>query len=118
MKQRGVSEAAVDAYATVSIAGIQSRRFDMLHGSYRSVFKVEGSTGGACAGFFWYHVSVIFSPPHPQCARLTATMQDDRSEIDIELVTSGTSLVSNTISFTSHPSLADDGLPIPNATLL
>lgn len=45
-------------------------------------------------------------------------MQDDKSEIDIELVTAGTSLVNNTISFTSHPSLAADGEPIPNATLI
>ena len=45
-------------------------------------------------------------------------MQDDRSEIDIELVTDGTSAVGNTISFTSHPAQAADGSPIPNATVL
>ncbi|KAJ9611764.1 hypothetical protein H2200_004948 [Cladophialophora chaetospira] len=46
------------------------------------------------------------------------TVSDDRSEIDIELVTPGTSLVENTISFTSHPSLDADGRPIPGATVL
>jgi len=87
-----------NSYATVSIAGIQSRRLDMLHGSYRTIFKVEGSSGGSCAGFFWYH--------------------DDESEIDIELVTMGTSFVENTISFTSHPSQSADDMPIPGATVL
>ncbi|EXJ59931.1 hypothetical protein A1O7_04079 [Cladophialophora yegresii CBS 114405] len=98
MKQRGLTQTEFDDYGTVSIAGIQSRRLDMLYGSYRTVFKLDGSDGGACAGFFWYH--------------------DDRSEVDIEIVTTGTSFVNNTISFTSHPSLAADGQPIPNATVL
>ncbi|KIW87336.1 uncharacterized protein Z519_11972 [Cladophialophora bantiana CBS 173.52] len=97
MRQRGFSRADFDAYSTVSIAGIQSRRLDMLHGTYRTVFKVEGSEGGACAGFFWYH--------------------DDRSEVDIEVITKGTSVVNNTVSFTSHPSRAPNGSPIPGATL-
>jgi hypothetical protein len=44
-------------------------------------------------------------------------MQDDNSEIDVELVTNGSSVVSDTINFTSHPSLDSDGQPIPNATL-
>ncbi|KIW74999.1 hypothetical protein Z517_11770 [Fonsecaea pedrosoi CBS 271.37] len=97
MRQRGYSREDLGAYATVSIAGIQSRQIDMLYGTYRAVFKVEGSNGGACAGFFWY--------------------RDDRSEIDMEIVTKGTSLVNNTISFTSHPSSAPDGSPVPGATL-
>jgi hypothetical protein len=117
MKQRGLTQAEFDAYGTVSIAGIQSRRLDMLHGSYRTVFKLEGSHGGACAGFFWYHVSVLCSSSLENCPA-DPTFQDDRSEIDIELVTVGTSFVNNTISFTSHPSLAADGQPIPNATVL
>lgn len=81
----------------MSIAAIQSRTLDMLHGTYRIVFKLEGSHGGACAGFFWYH--------------------DDRSEIDVEIVTAGNSLVNNTINYTLHPSLAQDGSPIPSATV-
>ncbi|OQV08052.1 hypothetical protein CLAIMM_12379 [Cladophialophora immunda] len=97
LRQRGYSQKDREAYATVSIAGIQSRQIDMRYGTYRAVFKVEGSNGGACAGFFWY--------------------RDDRSEIDIELITKGTSLVNNTVSFTSHPSRAPDGSPIPGATL-
>nr|KAK5445897.1 hypothetical protein LTR18_003816 [Exophiala xenobiotica] len=39
------------------------------------------------------------------------------SEIDVEIVTAGDSLVNNTINYTLHPSLAPDGSPIPNATL-
>ena len=62
MKQRGFSQAEFDASATISIAGLQTQKRNMLHGSYRTVFNVEGSNGGACAGFFWYHVSVT-SPP-------------------------------------------------------
>jgi hypothetical protein len=57
LRQRGFSKADQASFATVSIAGIQSRRVDMLHGTYRAVFKLEGSHGGSCAGFFWYHVS-------------------------------------------------------------
>ncbi|EXJ95718.1 hypothetical protein A1O1_00842 [Capronia coronata CBS 617.96] len=69
----------------------------MIPGTYRTVFKLEGAKGGACSGFFWYH--------------------DDESEIDIEIVTPGDSLVNGTINYTLHPSLGQDGQPIPNATL-
>jgi len=69
----------------------------MIHGTYRATFKLEGSSGGACAGFFWYH--------------------DNGSEIDIEIVTPGTSIVNNTINYTLQASLASDGSSIPNATL-
>ncbi|KAK5377513.1 hypothetical protein LTR20_001974 [Exophiala xenobiotica] len=48
---------------------------------------------------------------------LNAYHADDRSEIDVEIVTAGDSLVNNTINYTLHPSLAPDGSPIPNATL-
>lgn len=57
MKQQAYSRADLEAYRTVSMARIQSRRVDMLHGTYRAIFKLEGDHGGACAGFFWYHVS-------------------------------------------------------------
>jgi len=57
MKQRAFSQADFEAYRTVSMARIQSRRIDMTHGTYRTTFKLEGYHGGACAGFFWYHVS-------------------------------------------------------------
>jgi hypothetical protein len=36
----------------ISMAGIQSRRLDIQHGTFRTVFKVEGSNGGSCASFF------------------------------------------------------------------
>lgn len=42
--------------------------------------------------------------------------QNDTSEIDIEFVSKGTSIVNNTINYTSHPSVHPDGLPILNAT--
>lgn len=87
----------------------------MVHGTYRTVFKVEGSTGGACAGFFWYHVSsAAFRQSRPW--RSDPMLQDDTSEIDIEIVTAGDSIVNDTINFTLHPSLAPDGSPIPQAT--
>ena len=44
------------------------------------------------------------------------SLQDDASEIDIEAVTRGTSLVSNTISYTTQPSVNADGSLITNAT--
>lgn len=66
MKQRAFSQADFDAYRTVSMARIQSRRIDMTHGTYRTVFKLEGNHGGACAGFFWYRVSAN-SIIHWQC---------------------------------------------------
>lgn len=47
---------------------------------------------------------------------LTRVLQDDRSEIDVEIITAGTSLVNNTINYTLHPSVGPDGSPIPNAT--
>lgn len=43
--------------------------------------------------------------------------KDDKSEIDIEIVTPGNSLVNGTVNYTLHPSLGQDGQPIPNATL-
>jgi hypothetical protein len=43
--------------------------------------------------------------------------QDDASELDIEAVTKGTSLVNNTINYTTQPSVFADGTRIPNATL-
>ena len=43
--------------------------------------------------------------------------QDDASEIDIEAVTKGTSIVNNTINYSTQPSVNADGTRIPNATL-
>lgn len=57
MKQRAYSQADLEAYRKVSMARIQSRTLGMTHGTYRTIFKLEGDHGGACAGFFWYHVS-------------------------------------------------------------
>ena len=36
----------------ISMAGLQSRRLDILYGTFRTVFKVEGNDGGSCASFF------------------------------------------------------------------
>lgn len=41
----------------ISMAGIQSKRLDIEHGTFRTVFKVTGDAGGSCASFFWYRVS-------------------------------------------------------------
>lgn len=114
LRQRAYSPEDLKAYRPVSIAGIQSRAVDLLHGTYRTTFKLEGSKGGACAGFFWYRVCLlaVFSIEET----LTVT-QDDTTEIDIEIVTPGTSLVNNTINYTLHPSLSPDESPISNASL-
>jgi hypothetical protein len=42
--------------------------------------------------------------------------QDDVNELDIEIVTKGTSLVSDTINWTTQPSLDAAELPVPGAT--
>jgi hypothetical protein len=42
-------------------------------------------------------------------------LQDDTSEIDIEFVSKGSSIVNNTINYTSHPSM-NAGRPIFNAS--
>ncbi len=52
--QRGYTDADADLAdkKAISMAGIQSRRLDIIHGTFRTVFKVEGSNGGSCASFF------------------------------------------------------------------
>jgi beta-glucanase (GH16 family) len=44
-------------------------------------------------------------------------LQDDRAEIDVEIVTRGDSLVNDTMNWTTHPSLDAAGLPIFGATV-
>lgn len=44
-------------------------------------------------------------------------MQDDAQELDIEVVTPGTSIVNDTINYTTQPSVNADWSRIPNATL-
>jgi hypothetical protein len=53
------------------------------------------------------------------CSKLSdiSLSKNDSSEIDIEAITRGTSIVNNTINYTSHPSTYADGTPIANATL-
>lgn len=41
----------------VSMAGLQTRRQDIMHGTFRATFKVEGANGGSCAAWFWHRVS-------------------------------------------------------------
>ena len=50
--QKGYSDADLAAKKPISMAGIQSRRLDIIHGTFRSTFKLEGSDGGSCASFF------------------------------------------------------------------
>lgn len=97
LKQLAYSPADLATDKPIQIAGIQTKVLDILHGSFRTVFKITGATGGSVGSFFWYH--------------------NDSSEIDIEIVTDGNSIVNNTINYTEHPSLYPNGQRIPNATL-
>lgn len=111
----------------VSMAGIQTKHLDsecqgsgacldtdrstVLHGTFRATFKVTGDNGGSCASFFWYRGSTT-----GLLWELDANVQqDDRTEIDVEIVTKGDSLVNDTINYTTHPSAFEDGSPIPGA---
>ena len=59
LTQRGYSSADSARNKATSVAGIQSRTLEILHGSFRTVMKIEGATGGAVGSFFWYHVRNI-----------------------------------------------------------
>lgn len=52
LQQRGFTDSDRAAGKHISMAGLQSRRLDIIHGTFRSTFKVEGSSGGSCASFF------------------------------------------------------------------
>lgn len=117
LKQQGYSDEDLRTRKPISVAGIQSRTLEILHGSFRIVMKMEGATGGAVGSFFWYHVR------RPSCRTdllpllcLTTELQNDSSEIDIEAITRGTSILNNTINYTSHPSTYANGTAIVNAT--
>ena len=56
LKQSGYSDEDRVDNKPVLIAGIQSKRIDILHGSFRTVLKIEGDSGGSVGSFFWYHV--------------------------------------------------------------
>jgi hypothetical protein len=56
LKQPGYSDDDLRMSKAISVAGIQSRELKILHGSFRTVMKIEGATGGAVGSFFWYHV--------------------------------------------------------------
>lgn len=62
LKQPGYSDEDLRQNKAISVAGIQSRTLDILHGSFRTVMKIEGATGGAVGSFFWYHVSSLPLP--------------------------------------------------------
>lgn len=62
MKQKGYSKADQERFNHVSIAGMQTRATDILHGTFRIEMKVEGYNGGSCASFFWYHVCMPAFP--------------------------------------------------------
>lgn len=46
-----------ERFNPVSIAGMQTRATNILHGTFRIEMRLEGYSGGSCASFFWYHVS-------------------------------------------------------------
>ncbi len=56
LKQPGYSDEDMRQNKAISIAGVQSKALEILHGSFRTVMKIEGATGGAVGSFFWYHV--------------------------------------------------------------
>jgi hypothetical protein len=58
MQQKGYSDADRKAGRRISMSGFQSKRLDIIHGTFRTTFKVEGANGGSCASFFWYRVSL------------------------------------------------------------
>lgn len=114
LKQPGYSDEDRIANKPVRVAGIQSRNVDILHGSFRTILKIEGASGasgGSVGSFFWYHVSMGRATEW-----LSDNWQNDSSEIDIEVITRGTSILNNTINYTSHPSTYVNGTPIFNAT--
>jgi hypothetical protein len=63
LKQPGYSDEDLRRNKAISVAGIQSKALAILHGSFRTVMKIEGATGGAVGSFFWYHVRRPFSTP-------------------------------------------------------
>jgi hypothetical protein len=56
MQQLGFTVDGQKTGKHISMAGLQSRRLDIIHGTFRTTFKVEGANGGSCASFFWYRV--------------------------------------------------------------
>lgn len=56
LEQKGFEE---NPGAHVSMSGIQTKRLDIGHGTFKTVFKVTSDDGGSCASFFWYKVSLI-----------------------------------------------------------
>jgi hypothetical protein len=61
LKQPGYSDADLRMNKSISVAGIQSKALEILHGSFRAVMKIDGATGGAVGSFFWYHVGIILA---------------------------------------------------------
>lgn len=50
--QRAYSEEDAKARKAVSVAGIQSKTLDILHGTFRTTMKIQGANGGSVASFF------------------------------------------------------------------
>lgn len=61
LTQSGYSDADLRTIKAISVAGIQSKALQILHGSLRTVMRIEGATEGAVGSFFWYHVRTIFA---------------------------------------------------------
>lgn len=59
MRQKAYSKADGEEGKPVSVAEIVTRRDDILYGSFRARYAIkveENTSGGAVAGFFFYHV--------------------------------------------------------------
>lgn len=61
LKQPGYSDEDLREKKAISVAGVQSKELEILHGSFRAVMKIEGATGGAVGSFFWYHVRQLLA---------------------------------------------------------
>ncbi|KAM5495283.1 hypothetical protein McanMca71_005553 [Microsporum canis] len=101
LRQEGYPKESVMSAHNVSVASIASRASDILHGSFRANMVMENASGGSVAGFFWYHMD---------------WKQDDKNEIDIEILTREFKQDSMLVHYTTHPALDDRGWLIDNAT--
>ncbi|KAF3484169.1 NACHT and TPR domain protein [Arthroderma uncinatum] len=118
LRQEGYPKESVLSAEIVSVASIASRASNILHGSFRANMVMENASGGSVAGFFWYHVcipSIKLEILYNSADQLVCK-QDDKNEIDIEILTREFKQDSMLVHYTTHPALDDRGWLISNAT--
>lgn len=101
--EKAYSEEDYKRRISVQVAEVVAEEQEVLYGSFRAEFRVlveEETKGGACAGFFYYFVR---PPPAPaswmRAQRNADLLQDDKSEIDIEIITSDDT---HSVHYTKH----------------